>query len=123
MTLTIIFGVVNVYNSFYQGRTSRHLEESRVFFYDHFFHVGNDLYLRTLEKVPLLVLTSSDWPLLSSDISEAFYMEIFNEVHKGLKPNVPRQLVKIKVCRSIHIFVDFFATRNNPIALKNTILI
>lgn len=123
-----IIGVINVYHAFigtqqYNGRTNRKLAESGVFFYDHFFHVGDDHCSGTLESVPLPPFTSLDWPLPTCDIKEAFRMKLYNEVQKGLKPNVASRLVKIKVCMPIPIFVDFFSQGDSPIVLKNTMLV
>lgn len=120
--------MINVYHAFigtqqYQGRTNRQLAESGVFFYDHFFNVSHDHCSGTLERVPLPPFTRIDWPLPTGDISEAFHIKLYNEVQKGLKPNVASRLVKVKVCMPIHVFVDFFTQGDSPIAQKNTMLV
>lgn len=121
-----IVGVINTIHAFigeqqYHGRLHSELARSGIFFYDHFYNINRSLTQGELEYLPLPSFISTEWPLPSSNISEAFRCKLFNEVQKGLKPNNPSRFVKIKVSMPIDVFVDFFASC--PIAPKNTMLV
>ena len=119
--------MINVYHTFigaqqYKGRTSSQLAEAGVFFFYHFYDLGPDHSYRKLIKIDVPEFASSEWPLPSTDISEAFRLKLFQEVQKALKGNIATRLVKIKVCMPINVFIDFFALSDRPIDLKNTML-
>ena len=106
----------------YKGRTSSQLADTGVFVYEHFFELGPHLSFGKLGKIEVPEFASSEWPLPSTDISEAYRLKLFQEVQKALKGNLATRIVKIKVCLPITVFIDFFALSDRPIDLKNTML-
>ena len=63
-----------------------------------------------LERVSLPNFRSPEWPLPSSNISEAVSCKLFQEVQRDLKPNNATRFVKVKVSMPIDVFIDLFAT-------------
>lgn len=121
-----IVGVFNVTHGFigeqqYAGRLHSSLAKIGIYFNDHFYHMDSPSSPAYLEKLPLPDFTCADWLLPSCNVSESFRCKLFQEVHKGLKPNIASRVVKIKVSMPIDVFVDFFA--GCSISQKNTMLV